>query len=215
MNDWAAMSFVCFNRISIVGPRSKVLKLRNDAHRRLSAPLKELLGESYVAFSLERLFRKNRLPVPSPDGIPFDTFRVGKDILAGHYFISRLPLVEWRGYARIEYRVEVKNYEIYQLLMPLSRSYPELCFVVSEISLDSGGINAIYVTRGRCSRWTLPEDRCDAHWNRAAKENGFAKLVDAYEDDSVRSVAEEGMLTEALAHWDQRVLRTLQRRNRP
>jgi hypothetical protein len=124
MNHWAAMSFVCFNRISIIGSRSKVLELRNDAYRRLSAPLKELLAESYVAFSLERLFRKNRLPVPSPEGLPFDTFRVGNDILAGHYFTSRLPLVEWHGYARIEYRVEVKNYEIYQLLMPLSRSYP-------------------------------------------------------------------------------------------
>lgn len=33
----------------------------------------------------------------------------------------------------------------------------------------------------------------------------------AYEDDSVRSDAEEGMLAEALAHWDKRVLRTLRR----
>jgi hypothetical protein len=71
----------------------------------------------------------------------------------------------------------------------------------------------MYVARGRCSRWTLPEGRYNAHWNRAARENGFAKLDDAYEDDSVRSNAEKGMLAEALAHWDERVLRTLQRRN--
>ena len=207
------MSYVCVNRIAIAGPRSEVLGFRADAHRRLSPALKELLGEPYVAFSLERLFRKNRLPEPSPDGIPFDTFQVGNDILAGDYFTSRLRLAEWHGYARIEYRVEVKNYEIYHLLIPLSRSYAELCFVDSEISLDSGKINAMYVARGRCSRWALPEDRCNAHWQRAGKENDVAKLGDAYEDDGVRSDAEEGMLAEAMAHWDKRVLRALRTRN--
>ena len=207
------MSYVCFNRIAIAGPRSKVLGFRNDAHRRLPPALKEALGEPYVAFSLERLFRKNRLPIPSPDGIPFDAFQLGNDIVGGHYFTSRLPLTEWHGYARIEYSVEVKNYEIYNLLVPLSRAYAELCFVDSEISLDSGEINARYVARGRCSTWTLPEDRCDAHWQRAAKENGVAELDDAYEDDGVRSDAEEGMLAEAMAHWDKHVLRTLRRRN--
>jgi hypothetical protein len=208
------MSYVCFNRIAVVGPRSKVLGFRNDAHRRLSPTLKELLGEPYVAFSLERLFRKNRLPTPEPDGIPFDVFHVGNhEWIPGHYFTSRQPLADWHGYARVEYSVEVKNYEIYSLLIPLSRFYAELCFVDSEISLDSGEINSMYIARGRCSRWTLADDRCGAHWQRAAKENGIAKLDDAYEDDSVRSDAEEGMLAEAMVHWDKRVLRALRRRN--
>ncbi len=207
------MSYVCVNRITIAGPRSNVLGFRNDARRRLPSSLKEVLCEPCVAFSLERLFRKNRLQAPSPDGIPFETFRVGNEILAGDYFTSAMPVVEWHGYSRIEYRVEVKNYEIYQLLIPLSRCYAELCFVDSEISLDSGEINATYVTRGRCSRWTLPEDRCDAHWQRAAKVNGVELLGDAYEDDGVRSDAEEGMLAEAAARWDKRVIHTLRRRN--
>ena len=124
-----------------------------------------------------------------------------------------MPLAEWHGYARIEYTVDVKNYETYNLLIPLSRFYPELCFVHGEISLDSGEINAMYVSRGRCSRWTLPEDRCAAHWQRAANEHGVPTLDDACEDDDVRSDAEEGMLVEALAHWDNRVLRTLHRRS--
>ncbi len=84
-------------------------------------------AEPCVAFSLERLFRKNRLQAPSPDGIPFETFRVGAEILASHYFTAAMPVVEWHGYSRIEYGVEVKNYEIYQLLIPLSRS---LCRVL-------------------------------------------------------------------------------------
>ena len=131
------MSYVCFNKIAIAGPRSKVLRFRDDAHRRLSQAVKESRGEPYMAFSLECLFRRNRMPIPSPDGIPFDAFRLGNDIVGGHYFTSRLPLAEWHGYARIEYSVEVKNYEIYTLLIPLSRAYAELCFVDSEISLES------------------------------------------------------------------------------
>jgi len=207
------MSFVCFNRIAITGTRSKVLGFREDARRRLSPALKEALGLPYVAFSLERLFRKNRLSAPEPNGIPFDAFQVGNhEWLAGHYFTSCRPLAEWHGYARAEYGVEVKNYEIYNLLIPLSRSYAELCFVDSEISLDSSEINSMYIARGRSYRWTLPEDRCDAHWQRAAKVNGVAQLEDAYEDDGVRSDAEEGMLAEAMAHWDKRVLRALRRR---
>jgi hypothetical protein len=200
------MSFVCSNRIAIAGLRSKVLGFRDDARRRLSPSLKKSLDLAYVSFSLERLFRKNRLPAPSSDGIPND---------AGHYYTSALSLKEWHGYARIEYGLEVKNYEVRELLVPLSKSYAELCFVDSELSLDSGEINSMYIARGRCSKWALPEDRCDAHWQRAAKENGVAKLTDAYEDDSVRSDAEEGMLAEAMSHWDKQVLRALRRHSRP
>jgi hypothetical protein len=194
------MSFVCFNRIAVTGPRSAVLRFRDDARRRLSPSLKKSLGLPSVAFSLERLFRKNRLRAPSSDGVPNDEW---------HYFSSGSRLTDWHGYVRIEYGLEVKNYEIYELLMPLSRSYAELCFVDSEISLDSGEINAMYIARGRCSRWTLPEDRCHAHWQRAAREHGIDKLDDAYEDDGLRSVAEDGMVAEAICHWDKRVLRAL------
>jgi hypothetical protein len=206
------MSFVCFNRIAIMGPRSEVLRFRRDARRRLSPAFKKALDQPSVAFSLEHLFRKNKLPIPEPDGVPFDAFQIGKDVLGGHYFTSALPMAEWHIYARIEYEVEVKNYEIFNLLIPLSRCYPELCLVDSQLSLDSGDIDAMYIARGRCSRWTLPEERCNAHWERAAQENGVAKLEDAYEDDDVRSNAEEGMLAEAIAHWDKHVLRMLRRR---
>lgn len=141
------MPFVCFNRIAVTGPRSEVLRLRGDARRRLSPSLEKALHLQYVAFSLERLFRKNRLPAPSSRGIPNDE---------GHYFTSTSRLTEWHGYTRIEYSLEVKNYEVHELLIPLSRSYVDLCFVDGEISLDSGEINGIYIARGRCSKWTLP-----------------------------------------------------------
>lgn len=206
------MSFVCFNRVTVTGIRPAVLRFRDDARRRLPPTLKKVIGQPSVAFSFERLFHKNHVPAPLPDGIPLDAYRDGKDTWTGHCFTSALRLAEWHCYARVEYEIEVKNYEIYDLLTPLSCSYPELCFVDSEISLDSGDINCMYISRGRCSRWTLPEHRSDEHWQRAAKKHGIAELDDAYEDDDVRSDAEEGMLAEAMAHWDKHVLRVLRRR---
>ena len=107
--------------------------------------------------------------------------------------------------------MEVKNYDVYELLLPVSRFYAELCFINSELSLDDGEISAMYIARGRSTKWSLPEDRCDAHWRRAAEAHGV-EIDDAYEDDIVRSDAEEGMLAEAMSHWDTRVLRTLRRR---
>ena len=82
------MSYVCFNKIAITGPRSKVLGFRNDARRRLSQALKGSLGAPYVEFSLECLFRRNRLPMPSPYGIPFDAFQLGNDIEQRYKFIA-------------------------------------------------------------------------------------------------------------------------------
>jgi hypothetical protein len=56
--------------------------------------------------------------------------------------------------------------------------------------IGSGDIDAMYLARWRCSRWTLPEERCNSHWERAAKENDVPNLNDAYENDGVRSNAE-------------------------
>jgi hypothetical protein len=196
------MSYVCVNRISVSGPGPKVHQFRSDARRRLPYSLPKWTAVTFVAFSLERLCHKSCLPGPSSACIPFD---------AWHYLASAGPMAEWHGFARIVYELEVKNYEVYELLTPLSRTYSDLCFVDSQISLDSGEIMATYIARDRCSKWILSEARCNAHWERAAAYHGVAKLADAYEDDSVRSDAEEGMLAEALAHWDKRVLRTLRR----
>lgn len=198
------MSYVCFNKIAVTGPRPKVLGFRSDARRRLPSSARKWTEVTSVAFSLERLFQKNGLQAPSSDGLPFD---------AWHYLTWAEPMAEWHGYARIEYGLEVKNYEVYELLAPLSRAYPDLSFVDSQISLDSGEIIAAYIARGRCSKWELSEERCDVHWECAAADHGVAKLEDAYEDDDVRQDAEQGMLEEALAHWDKRVLRTLRRWN--
>ena len=148
------MSYVCFNRIAVTGPRPNVLGFRDDARRRLRHRLRETIGRPSIAFSLEGLFRKNHLPAPSKDGIPCDVW---------HYFSSAGRVAEWNGYARVVYGLEIKNYEVYELLAPLSGIYSDLCFVDSQICLDSGEIMAAFVARGRCSKSLLPEARCNAH----------------------------------------------------
>lgn len=198
------MSYVCFNRIAVAGAKPKVIEFRNDARRRLPRSLREPSDPPSVAFSLERLFRMNRLAAPSGDGVPYDWSPY-------HYFASVERVENWHGYARIAYSLEVKNYEVYEFLKPLSRAYRELCFVDSQISLDDGEIMAAYLARGQCCKWILPEERCNAHWEHAAADHGIAKLDDAYEDDGVRADAEGRMLAEAMAHWDRRVVRTLRR----
>jgi hypothetical protein len=192
------VSYVCFNRIAVIGARPKLVEFRNNARRRLPRSVREPDDSPSVAFSLERLFRTNRLAAPSSDGVPYDWGPY-------HYFSFIEPLEDWHGYARVVYGLEVSNYEVYELLKPLSRAYPDLCFVDSQISLDSGEIMAAYLARGRCYKWILPDERCNAHWKRAAADHEVANIEDAYEDDDVRADAEGRMLAEAMAHWDKQV----------
>ena len=194
------MSVVYFNLILVAGPQRAVLRFRKDARQRLSPTLRKAFGTPQIDLSLDRLFRTHRLAAPSRKGLP------GED---GHYHSSALPVTKWHSYDRALYEIEVKNYQIHELLLPLSQCYGALCFVDSEMCLDDGSIISVCVTEGRSATWALPEKRQTAHWKRAAKRHGVAKLTDAFEDDSVRSDAEDAMLSESLAHWDKRVLRVL------
>jgi hypothetical protein len=194
------VSVIFFNLVAVIGSRPAVLEFRSDARRRLSPSLRAEFGISQVDLSLDKLFRKHRLAASSSAGIPGDN---------GHYLTTALPIAKWHTFARVLYEFEIKNYQIHELLAPLSRCYREVCFVNSEICLDDGSITSICVVRGRASTWDFPEDRKNYHWERAAKKHGVAQLEDAYEDDSIRSDAEDGMLLEAIGHWDKRVLRTL------
>jgi|SRR5208282_4088356 len=109
------------------------------------------------------------------------------------------------------YELEVKNFQSHQLFKLLSRHYPQLCFVNSEICLDDGSVLSAFVRKGRCQIWELPEIRQDGHWRLGAGAHGMS-LEQAYDDEEVRADAERGMLVEALDHWDNRVLKALKLR---
>ena len=195
------MSTVFFNLIRVTGRRAKVLEFSKDARRRLPPRRQSALACSKIDLSFEKLFRKYPR-IARLTELPSDS---------GHYFAARQGTVTWHRLTRTAYELEVKNFQSHELLKLLSRHYPELCFVNSEICLDDGSILSAFVRKGRCQIWELPETRQDAHWRRGAEVHGMS-LEQAYDDDEVRADTERAMLVEALDHWDNRVLRTLKLR---
>jgi len=199
------------NLIEVTGPRPEVLKFRRGGRRKVPPDLAKKFKIEVVELSIEELFRKHRLPSPSEAGVPWDF---------GIYFaqVGRTRKIE--EFARLDYSLMVKNYQIYEFLIPLSLVFPALCFVDSE-ACEGDEIMSTFVSKGRVSRWTFPEKRRDGFFKRAGDANGIPDLDEkAYaegEHDDILSVveneAEGAMLTVALRHWDKRVLSTLRKRS--
>jgi hypothetical protein len=198
------------NLIEVTGPRLAVLKFRREARRKLPPDLAKKYKIDAVELSLEELFRKTRLPIPSEGGVPSDF---------GIYFaaVGRTRRVE--EFARLDYSLVVKNYQIYEFLIPLSQVYPALCFVDSQ-ACECEEFISTFVTRGRVSKWIFPEKLRDGFLKRAAAANGITDLEQAYADgnwddglSNTENEAEEEMLTVALRHWDKRVVSTLRKRS--
>jgi hypothetical protein len=195
------MSTVFSNRIAVPGAAAKVREFRKDARRILPAKLKAEIKLSSIAFSFEHLLRLHpKLSYPDNE-IPRDEY---------HYLSEAEPLTKWNEFAQAQYTLEVSNTQIHQILLPLSRYYPELAFVNSELCLDDGTVLSVYTRRQRQFQWDLPEERSEAYW-KAAADKCKMDLDSAYDDDEVRWEVEDKMLSEGLAHWDDRILRTLRR----
>jgi hypothetical protein len=194
------MSYSCFNLISVTGPQEDVLKFRNDALRPLSAKLKRQLRLRAIEFSIETLFQLHQLPDPY-NGLPGDE---------GEYYASFDGVEEWRGFSRAKYTLSLKNNEIHELFLPISRCYPALCFVNSQLD-DNGSIVSTFTKRGRQARWELPEERLEAYWKAAAKRHRIKNMEKAYDDAVCREGAEGCGLAEALNQWDDRVVLALKR----
>ena len=198
------------NLIEVAGPRPEVLKFRRNGRRKVPPDLAKKFKIDVVELSIEELFRKHRLPAPSEAGVPWDF---------GIYFAQVGRTRKLEEFACLDYSLMVKNYQIYEFLIPLSVVFPALCFVDSE-ACEGDEIMSTFVSKGRVSRWTFPEKRRDGFFKRAGDANGIPDLEKAYADgecDDLLSVveneAEGAMLTVALRHWDKRVLSTLRKRS--
>ncbi len=198
------------NLIEVTGPRTEVVKFRRGARRKVQPALAKKFKIDVVELSIEELFRKHRLPSPSESGVPSDF---------GIYFARVGRTRKLEEFARLDYSLMVKNYQIYEFLIPLSLVFPALCFVDSE-ACEGDEIMSTFVSRGRVSKWIFPETRRDGYMKRAADANGIQDLDKAYADgecDDALSVVEDeaegAMLAVALRHWDKRVLSTLRKRS--
>lgn len=139
------MSTVFFNVIAVTDPRNAALRFRCDARLRLS-PAYRACGLSHIELSFEKLLRLH-------PGLRFADRRIPDD--HGHYWAELLPKIRWHGYTRLQDELEVKNTQIHEMLLPLSRCYLELCFVNSELCLDDGSTTSICTRRGDGSNGTF------------------------------------------------------------
>ena len=127
-----------------------------------AAPLRAEFGLSTIDFSFEKLFRLHPFLRYPKGEIPSD---------GGHYLADSGPTARWHECSQARFTLEVKNTQIHEMLLPLSRCYPEVCFVNCEICLDDCSIASAFTRRGRQSKWDLPQARIDAHWEVTAKQH--------------------------------------------
>lgn len=193
------MSTVFYNLIFVTGARRSVSAFCADARRRVRGELARAIGAKEVPWSFERLFELHR----SLGGVcgepPCD---------AWHYRAETCGVVRWSRFSRARFRLEVKNYQIHELIQPLSEFYPGLCFVNAELCLDDSTVMSAFAHRGAGATWDLPEGRQGVHWRRAARARGLG-AEEAYDNDDARNEAENGMLLEAAVHWNSRTRLTL------
>ena len=197
------MSVVFFSRIAITGSQSGVHQFRKDARRVLPANLKKQLRIATIALSFEKLFRLHPELDYSEADPPGDEY---------HYIANSEASTRWHEFTQAHYTLEVANVQIHELLLPLSRYYPELAFVNSELCLDDSSVSSACTRCKRQYLWDLPEKQTEAHWKAAAEAEGM-DVETAYETDDcgVRWDAEDRMVRDGLAHWDKAVLRFLRR----
>jgi hypothetical protein len=100
----------------------------------------------------------------------------------------------------LRHTFEVANVQIHELLLPLSRYYPEVAFVNSELCLDDSSVSSACTRCKRHYLWDLPEKQTEAHWKAAAEAEGM-DVEAAYETDDcgVRWDAEDRMVRDGLA----------------
>jgi len=190
------MSTVFYNLFTVTGKRDAVRAVCADARRPIAGKLSKTIGTRQIDWSFEKLFESHPALSVICGVPPSDEW---------HYGVSAGTVSRWGRFSRARFRLEVKNYQIHEMLRPLSKFYPALCFVNAELCLDDGTVMSAFAHRGRGTMWNLPQRRTDAQWKRAAVAHKVSDMDDAYEDDDVRDDAEFAMLLEALAHWDERV----------
>lgn len=190
------MSTIFANRVIVSGPEADVHLLRVAARRRIPEHRVEHFLRKEEPWSFEKLFRRHPALRAECGEPPRDDW---------HYWTESSRVDRCNEHWQFRFFLEVKDFQIHEILCPLSRLYPALCFVAVELCLDDGSFTSRFIHQGKASTWELPESSADAHWLRAARKLGIERMEDAYEDDAVIDDAESGMFLEALAHWDERV----------
>jgi hypothetical protein len=186
------MAVTYHHRLVISGP-PKELKAFRDAvgltvTRRPAAKVPEWC--EYVPISFSAMYaRCPRLARVEPN-LPYDPYDIS-------WWPKRsLP----DGREEIRYQFHIRNLEMRNFLAPFSREFPQLGFKLVIFCLDDCSIDSYLISNGKTRKYTLPPSRNEWHWERARKRFEI-EGDELYEDEDARLFAEEGMLEEALDHW--------------
>jgi len=138
------MSTVFYNLITLTGERDAVRAVCRDGRRPISGKLSKSIGTRRIDWSFEKLFQLH----PALSGIcgepPRDEW---------HYGASAGTVSRWGRFSQARFRLEVKNYQIHEVLRPLSKFYPAVCFVNAESCLDDSTAKSAFAYRGRGVTW--------------------------------------------------------------
>jgi hypothetical protein len=107
------MSTVFYNVVTVTGEPSAVDRLRCDARRALSGRLRKSIGP-HVDWSFEKLFQLHPKLSDFCGEPPADEW---------HYLVRGVRVAPWRQWSRAQFRLEVKNYQLHEMLRPLSKYY--------------------------------------------------------------------------------------------
>lgn len=180
-----------WHRLIVTGPRGTVDLFRRQLRCRVRRSVAgHKLWRETIPFSFKRLYQLVPAAVRIEPEVPCDPY----DLSA--WPIRRLP----RGLAEMRYQLHTRNTELLPFVRLLSKQFAALTFCLVTLCLDDGEIVSYQVCGGRVRKWTLPQTRIEAHWERARQEFGLTG-DSVYDDDMATSFAEEAMLEEALDHW--------------
>ena len=180
-----------FHRLVITGPARDLRRLRAGLATEFARVVEGKEYKELLPFSLLGLFTL------APDAY-FD----GPQDASEPYDIRVWPMVR-RSSRRIElrYQLHMRNDDLLEFLPFLSRKFKTLTFRMATLCLEDSEVDGFLVRDGKVNRWRLRGKRRDFHWDRAREKFKLAG-DDVYEDDDAELLAEDGMLEEALDHWE-------------
>lgn len=188
------MAVAYHHRLIASGPSDEIKEFRRAVSHQVfrKTKLKKMAGRhEFVPISFAAMYAKCPTLVRIDPNLPYDP-----------YDISAWPKrVLPDGRVELRYQFHLRNIEFSAYLVPFSRLFLQLEFRLVIFCLDDSEIDSYLIRNGRARKYKLPDARSESHWDDARARFGIAG-DDIYDDDDARRFAEEGMLEEALDHWD-------------
>lgn len=181
------------HRLLITGRHEAVRRVVSALYREYSRAIGGQTFTEVVPFSFEALYQL------APSAI-----RIEREAPCDPYELAAWPIRKrTKAASEARYQFQTRNLEMAPFIRLLAKSEPRLTFTFVTLCLDDSSVESHSFAFGTTRKWTLPERRREFHWEGARRK--FRLTGDAvYDDEDAERWAEEQMLAEALAHWQER-----------